>query len=59
MGLHQMQGKTIQGDLMSRRGYMNRYQCNACNEFFRGLNEDECPLCNSKNISIVATGVGD
>lgn len=44
---------------MTKKGYMNRYQCNNCESFFRGLNEDTCPMCNSKNVIIIQTGVGD
>jgi len=44
---------------MGRTGYMNRYECRNCEQFFRGLNEDECPLCGSKDIHVIARGVGD
>jgi len=44
---------------MSRRGYLNRYQCNKCKIFFRGSNEKECPICESRNINIIASGVGE
>jgi len=33
---------------------MIRYFCNNCGQFFRGGVEDkQCPLCNSNNIKLV------
>lgn len=44
---------------MGRRGYLDRYQCNDCEMFFRDSHVKKCPFCNSCNIKIIARGVGE
>jgi len=34
-----------------------RYYCRKCNEYFRGGANETCPLCNGKDIVIVALRV--
>ena len=35
----------------------NRYECNNCGSKFRDTTADECPICGSKDFSIIAKEV--
>lgn len=47
---------------MTRTGYMIRYHCNnpSCEcDFFRGGADEACPICGTKDVTIVETNVGE